>query len=65
METGRTETITDSHILLLKGEVDLTSSLIIHTSKGSYNIGDELNQFRGDNVKLYIIKENIDIVDET
>ncbi len=64
METGRIETIAGSHILLLKGNVDLTSSLVVHTSEGDYNIGDELNKFRGDRVKLYIIKEDINIIDE-
>lgn len=64
LKTGRLEKITSSHILLLNGEVDLTSSLVIHTDDGDYNVGDELNKFRGDNIKLYIIKEDTNIIND-
>lgn len=64
LKTGRLEKITSSHILLLNGKVDLTSSLIIHTNDGDYNVGDELDKFRGSDVKLYIIKENTNVIND-
>ncbi len=60
---GRLERLTSSHILLLEGEVDLDTSLILHTKDGDFNVGDELYNFRGDNVRLYIIKEDVDIIE--
>lgn len=64
LNTGRLERIATSHILLLNGEIDLTSSLIIHTSEGDYNIGNELDMFRGNHVKLYVIKEDVNMIDD-
>lgn len=57
MISRRREVHTERKVILVKGTVDESYALVLHTDDGEVNIGHELSNFRERDIKVYIIDE--------